>query len=465
MDTDLFHVPLHIIRRFEIMSDNRPQLLATPQTVEIFVPFFKKNLIKLIFAVQHADPGHYLRVKEIIFKRIVLQDQYIFLRHPRQPVNVFCIALLIITAELTLQFPAVLPVAVPDHQEIIPDIDLVHVLQVRVSLDIRAAVGRDDGDPRKISILVIRLAIVFPDQQGQPALVLFALHDKHEIHIHQVIGGIAQIIQHRADIRPLLHVGHSLVIQINLPDLPAVKIGQQVRGMGGKEHLVLPRQPVQDIPGYFLEFRMKEDLRIFHHNDIRVLHAVLFVRFQQGKHIDAAHALSHALCRSDLLVSGLTDARRHRQRLLDIQIHCVHDLIAPAVSPEDIIHLPRKCIQVQVVKLIFQKLRRFKRIQLFRRLLVDQADAGKAAIAFLCHVKHTAAGPHLLQQIVLLHQKERILESLQIPLRIHKINMREDLRDTGIIFLMSVAVPDASFPVGRKIKRQHPAGRFPVRLI
>ena len=91
---------------------------------------------------------------------------------------------------------------------------------------------------------------------------------------------------------------------------------------------------------------------------------------------------------------------------------------------------------------------------------MNQTDTGKTVIAFLCHIKHTAPGTHLLEQIILLHHQKVGLKLLQIPLGIHKINMGKDLWNVAVVFLISVTVTDPSLPVDGKLKSQHAAGRF-----
>ena len=197
--------------------------------------------------------------------------------------------------------------------------------------------------------------------------------------------------------------------------------------MGGKHDLILSGQPVQNIPGYFLKLRMKKNLRILHHNKIRILHPLFLIGFQKRQHINAPHSFSHTPCRTFLLISRLPHFCRYSQRLFNIQVHGVDDLIPAAVSAEIFIDSPGKRVQIQVIKLIFQQFCRLKRIQLFRFLLMNQTDAGKTVIAFLCHIKHTAPGTHPLEQIILLHHQKVGLKLLQISLGIHKINMGKDL--------------------------------------
>ena len=199
---------------------------------------------------------------------------------------------------------------------------------------------------------------------------------------------------------------------------------------------------------------MEEYLRIFHHDNIRILHSFLLVCLKEREHVDASHSFPHTSRRALLLIPGLPHTYSHGERPLDIQVHGIYDLIAAAVFAEVFIDFPGKCIQIQIVQLIFQKLCRFKRVQFFCRLLTDQSDTGKTAVAFFRHVKHTTAGTHLLKQVILLHQQQIILELLHISLRIHKINVRKYLRNILVILLMAVAVPDAAFAISDKLKAQ-----------
>ena len=197
--------------------------------------------------------------------------------------------------------------------------------------------------------------------------------------------------------------------------------------MGGKHDLILSGQPVQNISGNFLKLRMKKNLRVLHHNNIRILHALFFISFQKRQHINTPHSFAHAPCRTFLLISRLPHFCRYSQRPFNIQIHGVDDLIPAPVSSEIFIDSPGKCVQIQIVQLIFQQFCRLKCIQLFRFFLMNQTDTGKTVIAFLCHIKHTAPGTHPLEQIILLHHQKVGLKLLQISLGIHKINMGKDL--------------------------------------
>ena len=230
--------------------------------------------------------------------------------------------------------------------------------------------------------------------------------------------------------------------------------------MGGKHDLILSGQPVQNIPGYFLKLRMEKNFRVLHHDNVRILHPLFFISFQKRQHINTAHSFSHAPCRAFLLISRLPHFRRYSQRLFNIQIHGVDDLISAAVSAEIFIDSPGKRVQTQIVQLIFQQFCRLKCIQLFRFLLMNQTDTGKAVITFLCHIKHTAPGAHLFEQIILLHHQKIILKFLQISLGIHKINMWKDLWNIAVVLLMPVTVADPSLPVNGKFKSQRAAGLF-----
>ena len=75
-------------------------------------------------------------------------------------------------------------------------------------------------------------------------------------------------------------------------------------------------------------------------------------------------------------------------------------------------------------------------------------------ITFFRHIKHAAPGTHLLQQFVLLQQKQIVLKLFQIPFYIHIVDMRKNLRYETVVLLMPVAVPDASVPIHSVFKRQ-----------
>ena len=210
---------------------------------------------------------------------------------------------------------------------------------------------------------------------------------------------------------------------------------------------------------------MEEYLRIFHHDNIRILHSFLLVCLKEREHVDASHSFPHTSRRALLLIPGLPHTYSHGERPLDIQVHGIYDLIAAAVFAEVFIDFPGKCIQIQVVQLIFQKFCRLKSIQFFCCLLTDQTDTRETSIALFRHVKHTAAGTHLFEKIILLHQKQVILELLQISLCIHKINMRKYKRNISVILLMPVTVPDTSLAVDSKLKSQYTArARVPAVL-
>ena len=216
----LFYIRL----RLKILSDHFFKLLPALQPVQILLPFFHENLVKLFLRLQYPDLRHDLRIQKIILKGIISENEHIFLRHPGEPVHVLLISAGIITAELSFQFFSVFPVTVPDHEEIVLDIDLVHIFQIGIGLDIGTAVCRDDRDPGQIALIVIRLRIIFSDQKRKPALILFSFHDEDKIHIHQVIRRISKIIQHSADVGLLPDLRKSLCIQEYLTNLPAVEI-------------------------------------------------------------------------------------------------------------------------------------------------------------------------------------------------------------------------------------------------
>ena len=202
---------------------------------------------------------------------------------------------------------------------------------------------------------------------------------------------------------------------------------------------------------------MEEDFRVLHQDQIRVLPALFLVCLQKGQHIDAAHPFSHASNRISFLLPRPLYLRRDGKSLLHIQVHGIPDRISAPVLPKVFIHPSRKRIQIQIIQFVFQQLRRLQCIQLLRSLPADETDTGKTVVALLRHVKHAAPRPHLFEQIVLLEHEKVILKPLQIPFRIHIIDVRENPRNITVVLSMSVAVADPSFPVDRIFK-----GKLPV---
>ena len=136
------------------------------------------------------------------------------------------------------QHICIFAVAIPDHQEIILQINLVDIFQVGVSLDIGAAVGGDDGHTGRFSFIIVYLGVIFVQQQRQAAFVLAAFDNKNKIYIHQVVGAVSQVIENHADIGMFTDSGIAIFIQNHLTNLTAVEIRQQIWGMSGKNHLI-----------------------------------------------------------------------------------------------------------------------------------------------------------------------------------------------------------------------------------
>ena len=112
--------------------------------------------------------------------------------------------------------------------------------------------------------------------------------------------------------------------------------------MGGEHHLVLPGQPVQDIPRHLLQLRMEKDLRVLHQNEICVLPSLFLICLKKREHVDTPHPFSHCGQRPLVLLSPAPDLRRDRECALNIQIHRICDLIPPSILPEILIHSPGK---------------------------------------------------------------------------------------------------------------------------
>ncbi len=75
-----------------------------------------------------------------------------------------------------------------------------------------------------MALIIVDFRIIFLQKQGQAAFILFPLHDKHKIRVHQIVGSISQSIQNHINIR--LFIDHRIIVlvQNNLTDLPAGKI-------------------------------------------------------------------------------------------------------------------------------------------------------------------------------------------------------------------------------------------------
>ena len=83
-----------------------------------------------------------------------------------------------------------------------------------------------------------------------------------------------------------IRIGHYLA------ELAAGEVGNQVGRVGGKDHLILAGEPVEDSAGALLERRMKKQLRVFDHDNAGNMFLALDVGFQQGQHVNAFHAIA-----------------------------------------------------------------------------------------------------------------------------------------------------------------------------
>ena len=87
----------------------------------------------------------------------------------------------------------------------------------------------------------VDLSVIFFQKQGQTAAVLLALHDKNKADVHQVVGRIAQIVQHLVDIGILVRHRVAVLIQPDLLDLPGIKVKNHRGRMGTENDLIFPR--------------------------------------------------------------------------------------------------------------------------------------------------------------------------------------------------------------------------------
>ncbi len=111
---------------------------------------------------------------------------------------------------------------------------------------------------------------------------------------------------------------------------------------------------------------------------------------------------------------------------------------------------------------------RFKGIQLGRRFLVDEPDAGKAVGAFFCLLENTAVRPHLVQQVIFHEGEDVFLDPLQIPLAVQVVDLWEDLRNIRVVLVDGIAVADAAAVVGRKGESERAVlvgGKLPAEII
>ena len=79
---------------------------------------------------------------------------------------------------------------------------------------------------------------------------------------------------------------------------------------------------------------MKENLRIFHEDQVSSRFFCLFTGLQKGKHVNTPHALSHAVDTSDAILIIPADFRCNRKHLLHIPVHRITDCLFPSVFTE-----------------------------------------------------------------------------------------------------------------------------------
>src|SRR5699024_4817634 len=129
---------------------------------------------------------------------------------------------------------------------------------------------------------------------------------------------------------------------------------------------------------------MKENLRIFHQDQSRDPLLVLKIRLQKRQKIDTPHALAKSGNRLCFSRSSGIEIRVHLKKPVRITCQLIADGSRhSAVIAEILVDPAGKSVQIQLIKLIFQQLLRLKSIQLRRRLLRDQANAGETVAAFL----------------------------------------------------------------------------------
>src|SRR5699024_2349288 len=137
------------------------------------------------------------------------------------------------------------------------------------------------SNPGKCPVLFIGFVIILPDQKRQSVFILLSFHNKDEIYVHEVISGISEIIQYFTDIRLFPYFGGAVLSGQHLADLSAVKVCQEIWRMGGKDHLTLSGKPVKDISCHLLQLWMKENLRIFHEDQVSSRYFCLLAGLQK----------------------------------------------------------------------------------------------------------------------------------------------------------------------------------------
>ena len=155
----------------------------------------------------------------------------------------------------------------------------------------------------------------------------------------------------------------------------------------------------------------------------------------------------------------------HRKKLVRIKVQRVLNLLISSIFKEVFIDLPGKSDQVQLVYLKLQKTGCFKGRKLFRLLLINQADALEAMVAFLSPLKNTAAGAQPSQLLILLEHQKVVLQLVQLPLRVNSVNAGHYHMDIWIILPVQILIPHLAVLVHMKGKGHLPVfkGRQPLR--
>ena len=161
--------------------------------------------------------------------------------------------------------------------------------------------------------------------------------------------------------------------------------------MGGKNHLIFAGQPEKQVTGQLLKLWMEEKLRFFYHNNTGCWCVIFCIGFKQGEHIDAAHAFAHMFNRMKVFLLVIGDFSCNGKHLFNITVHGINDFVLTTVFSVVGIDPAGKIIQIQLVKLIVQKLGGFKSIQFRWCFLVNQADAGKTMSTWLGRIEQAAA--------------------------------------------------------------------------
>ncbi len=203
IDLKFLHMVFQVFFCLYLKSELLCQMAPALYFIEIGFPFFQEDSVKIFFLFQHADLNHDSGVEKIVLKRIVFEDQHIFRGDSREMVHILQIPGLIVAAELCSQLCPVFAVSVAYHEELVTEIDLVHIFQVGICLDVGAAIGGDDGDSGQSAVRGGRLRVIFPEKQGESAFILFAFHNEDKADIHKVAGIETQIIQYPVHISPL----------------------------------------------------------------------------------------------------------------------------------------------------------------------------------------------------------------------------------------------------------------------